>query len=172
MADNIQAAVNLLQNEKKKGGLVRLEEFFWDHFILYIASLILALTVLNVTVEFLRGGGIFCFPPTDNAATIDGNLQGNRAHEFGVGQTNYINNFCARSIKKTEDFSIYILLHGILLLVPHYLWNACFRGDFGSFFSIVNKLDYFRDDTGEYDSKKHELVRQLQSKYGKQKRIF
>ena len=40
------------------------KDFFWDQFLKYISSGILALTVLNVSVEFLRGGGVQCFPPT------------------------------------------------------------------------------------------------------------
>ena len=39
------------------------KDFFWDQFLKYISSAILALTVLNVSVEFLRGGGVQCFPP-------------------------------------------------------------------------------------------------------------
>lgn len=134
MAEGIQAVQDLLSNEKKKGGSVRLEDFFWDHFLRYIGSLILALTVLNVTVEFLRGGGIFCFPPSNNVAIDNQNLQGDMVYEFGPGQTNYINNYCARIILKTEYLPIYILIHGILLLIPHYIWNAYHRGNFGSFF--------------------------------------
>ena len=39
------------------------KDFFWDQFLKYISSAILALTVLNVSAEFLRGGGVQCFPP-------------------------------------------------------------------------------------------------------------
>ena len=97
MAEGFKTVYNLLGNsEKKKGGsTVVLEDFFWDQFI---SSTILALTVLNVTVEFLRGGGIFCFPLSNNRAIENQILQGDTKYEFGPGQTNYINNYCARII--------------------------------------------------------------------------
>ena len=171
-----EAFVNkdLLGNsEKKKGSsTVVLEDFFWDQFIKYISSTILALTVLNVTVEFLRGGGIFCFPPSDNFAIKNPNLKGNDIYEFGPGQTNYINNYCARIILKTEYFPIYILIHGIFLILPHYVWTSIHRGDFGSFFSVVNKLDHLRNDYGEYDSNKFDLVTRLEQAYSGQRIFF
>ena len=45
-------------------GEIEQKEFFWDQFVTYISTAISALTVLNVSVEFLRGGGVTCFPPT------------------------------------------------------------------------------------------------------------
>ena len=128
--------------------------------------------MLNVTVEFLRGGGIFCFPPSDNLAIENQNLQGDDVYEFGPGQTNYINNYCARIILKTEYFPIYILIHGISLILPHYVWTSIHRGDFRSFFSVVNKLDHLRDESGEYDSNKFDLVTRLEEAYSGQGIFF
>ncbi len=125
--------------------------------------------MLNVTVEFLRGGGIFCFPPSDNVAIENKNLQGKMIYQFGTGQTNYINNYCARMILKTEYFPIYILIHGIFLILPHYVWTSIHRGDFRSFFSVVNKLDHLRDESGEYDSN---LVTRLEQAYSGQRIFF
>ena len=59
-------AVKAVQDEKKQEGeepVLQLKDFVWDQFLKYISSAILALTVLNVSVEFLRGGGVLCFPP-------------------------------------------------------------------------------------------------------------
>lgn len=42
---------------------LQFKDFVWDQFIKYISSAILALTILNLSVEFLRGGGVLCFPP-------------------------------------------------------------------------------------------------------------
>lgn len=52
------------KGKKDEGTSLEPKEFFWDQFLKYISSAILALTVLNVSVEFLRGGGVQCFPPT------------------------------------------------------------------------------------------------------------
>ena len=62
----IAGTVKSFQDDKKdEASATSLEpkDFFWDQFIKYISSGILALTVLNVSVEFLRGGGVQCFPP-------------------------------------------------------------------------------------------------------------
>ena len=67
-------AVKAVQEDKKQEGeepVLQLKDFVWDQFLKYISSAILALTVLNVSVEFLRGGGVLCFPPplTKSVAT-------------------------------------------------------------------------------------------------------
>lgn len=62
----VMDAVKAVQDEKKQEGeepVLQLKDFVWDQFLKYISSAILALTVLNVSVEFLRGGGVLCFPP-------------------------------------------------------------------------------------------------------------
>ena len=48
-------------SEADEKGEIEQKEFFWDQFVTYISTAILALTVLNVSVEFLR---VTCFPPT------------------------------------------------------------------------------------------------------------
>ena len=64
----ITSAAQAFQEDKKsradETSVVEPKEFFWDQFINYLSTGILALTVLNVSVEFLRGGGVTCFPPT------------------------------------------------------------------------------------------------------------
>ena len=166
MADVAKGVYDLINSEKKKeSSSIQPKEFFWDQFLKYIASAILALTVLNVTVEFLRGGGVSCFPPSDNVAINAQDLEGKMLYEFGRGQTSYINNYCARSVPSTEYFPIYILIHGLLLIVPHYIWSALHNGDFDSFFSIVDKLDRLRDKSGDYSAKNFDLVTKLELEY-------
>ncbi|XP_064399540.1 uncharacterized protein LOC135346000 isoform X2 [Halichondria panicea] len=167
MADAVKGVYDLVNSEKKKeSSSIEPKEFFWDQFIKYIASAILALSVLNVTVEFLRGGGVSCFPPSDNVGITAQDLEGRMLYEFGRGQTSYINNYCARNVPNTEYFPIYILIHGLLLIVPHYIWNALHNGDFDSFFLIVDKLDRLRDSTtGEYDTNNFDRVTKLEQEY-------
>ena len=69
----VAGTVKSFQQEKKEetsSTSLELKEFFWDQFIKYISSAILALTVLNVSVEFLRGGGVQCFPPAISKSDI------------------------------------------------------------------------------------------------------
>ena len=67
-AEVVAGAVKSFQEDgkgkKEEGAVLEPKDFFWDQFLKYISSAILALTVLNVSVEFLRGGGVQCFPPT------------------------------------------------------------------------------------------------------------
>ena len=61
----IVGTVKSLQEDKKDDSSTSLrpKDFFWDQFVKYIGSSILALTFLTVSVEFLRGGGVQCFSP-------------------------------------------------------------------------------------------------------------
>ena len=53
-----------LQDDKKPDEeVLQFKDLVWDQFLKYISSAILALTILNLSVEFLRGGGVLCFPP-------------------------------------------------------------------------------------------------------------
>lgn len=149
--------------DEAEGEIIEPKEFFWDQFLKYISTGILALTVLNVSVEFLRGGGVSCFPPS--VRLVGGEMDATE-YEFSRGQGEYINNYCSRSVPPTEFFPIYILVHGILLVAPHYIWAAVYKGDFDSFFAIVEKFDRLRDfKTGEYDAKNIDRVMKLEIEY-------
>ncbi len=173
-AQVLSSAAKGLQSEQQKkagekeGESIEPKEFFWDQFLKYISTGILALTVLNVSVEFLRGGGVTCFTPSTR---VDPNSPEEEVYEITRNQADYINNYCARSIPRTEYFPIYILVHGILLVAPHYIWSALFKGDFDSFFSIVKRLDRLRDNsTGQYDLKNFDRVTKLEIEYGGKRR--
>ena len=65
-------------------------------------------------------------------------------------------------------------MQGILLIAPHFIWHAVFKGDFDSFFAVTEKLDRLRDrKTGKYDSTNFDRVEKLELEFGsKRKRIF
>ena len=93
---------------------------------------------------------------------------------FSVRQSDFFNSYCSRSIPPTEFFPLYILVHGLLLIAPHYIWTAVFRGDFDSFFAVTRKLDRLRDrKTGEYDPTNFDRVEKLEIEFGgKRRKIF
>ena len=93
---------------------------------------------------------------------------------FSVRQSDYFNSYCARSIPPTEFYPLYILVHGLLLITPHYIWSAVFKGDFDSFFAVTRKLDRLRDrNTGEYDPSNFDRVEKLEIEFGgKRRKIF
>lgn len=125
----------------------RPREFFWDSVTLYIVYVILGLAALDAITEFLRGSSIACYVPGD---------------EVGDSQVEYINNYCSTNLPRTEYFPAFIVVHGILIAIPHYLWLNHYGGNFDFFFSQAREMDRTRDeDTGEYSEKNRIIIQQL-----------
>ena len=123
-------------------------EFFWDSVTLYVVGIIIALAAIDAITEFLRGSSVSCFsPPGENVTEA---------------QENYINSFCASSLPMTEYFPVFIVVHGILIAIPHYLWLNHYGGNFEFFFSQAKEMDRTRsEDSGEYSEKNRIIVEQL-----------
>ena len=70
----IKTVTEAFNNDRRIGdptiGRIEPKDFFWDQFIKYISSAILALTIINFSIDFLQGGGVVCFPPSDTAALV------------------------------------------------------------------------------------------------------
>ena len=125
-------------------------EFFWDSIILYLVSVILALSAVDALTEFIRGTGVSCI----TSDSLDDGLR------------DYINNYCAGSLPITEYVPAFIFIHGLAVSIPHFLWLATYGGQFDYFFSVVKNLDHFRDETtGGYSKKNTDLVRQLEQSF-------
>ncbi len=177
--DVVNTVLNAVTGDGKKNGSEKSEsvehkDFFWDQFVKYISSAILALTLINFTVEFFRDGGVACFHPPDTVALLPSEVDALKVYEFARDQATFINKFCVGSIPYTEYFPIYILVHGILLVSPHYIWSVIYKGDFDSFFSIAGRIDRLRTNTtGEYSEKSFDIVKKLEREYGgKNRSIF
>ena len=122
-------------------------EFFWDSIILYLVSVILALSAIDALTEYIRGTGVSCI-------TNEG---------LGDGVLDYINNYCTGSLPVTEYIPAFIFIHGLAVSIPHFLWLATYGGQFDYFFSVIKNLDNFRDETtGRYPKNSIDLVRQLE----------
>ena len=135
------------------------KEFFWDQLILYIATLIALLTLLDISLQFLRSGGLFCY--VDIPSTPEVNVS-----EVTRDQAAYINNYCLQDLSISEYYTAFILIQGILLAAPHYLWSSLFRGQFDFFFDLVRQLDRLRDsNTGEYKPANFEIVKKLEKEF-------
>ena len=139
----------LTGEDSREEGALKPRDFFWDSAILYLVSVILALSVVDALTEFIRGSTVTCnVKDSDNASS------------------DYINSFCAESLPITEYLPAFIFIHGLAIAIPHYLWLANFGGQFDYFFSIIATLDRSRDeDTGQYSQKNINIVRQLQSAF-------
>ena len=157
------------KSKSKKSELIEPKDFFWDQFLKYISSAILALTILNITVQFFRDGGVFCFHPSDTISLLSSSSGRDSlaVYEFARDQASFLNSYCRGSIPNTEYFPLYILIHGLLLLLPHYIWSSICKGDFDSFFSIAGRMDRLRDsEIGEYSEENYDRVKKLEKEYG------
>ena len=97
--------------------------FFWDNIIFYLASAILGLSVSNIVVDFLRPepNAVACYPPENTSRD----------------QAAYINNLCNDHLPFTENFTLALVIHGAVLLTPHYLWKAYFSARLNRFLFLT-----------------------------------
>ena len=130
------------------------KDFFWDQAIKYLSSIMALLTVLDVTLQFFRGGGPICMVP----GTIEG--RDNVTLEVTRDQVAYINTLCQRSLSRAEYYPFFVLIQGVVLVAPHFIWEALFLDQFDFFFSIVRQLDRLRSrDTGKYREKNFDIIK-------------
>ncbi len=174
MADVVQSILSRVSDKKENDQSVEVKEFVWDQFVKYLSSAILALVLLELSVDFFRGGGVSCFHPADTFSVLHPNLMSpEEVYGFGRDQAAFLNSYCVGSIPVTEYFPLYIIIHGLLLIVPHYIWTAVHRGNFDSFFSIAEKLERLREsDTGEYSKENFDRVSKLEKEYGGRRSIY
>ena len=104
------------------------KEFFWDQFLVYISTIIALLTVLDVTLQFFRGGGLACRLPSSFVG------EDNATVEITRDQVVFVNTFCQQSLSLAEYYPLFVLIQGLLLAAPQYLWAALFVGQFDFFF--------------------------------------
>ena len=141
------------------------KDFFWDQLIVYVSSAILALTLLEITVEFFRGGGLYCYVPFE-LLEDDSSILLNPRYDISRDQALYINSFCQQNLSWSAYFPVFVVVQGILILAPHYLWASLFDGNFTFFFSLVQQLDRLRDSRkGEYNLKNFEIVKKLEREF-------
>ncbi len=134
-------------------------EFFWDSIVLFVLSAILGLTAIDVITEFVRGSGVECYVP------------GGLPDDGRDNNYDYINSFCSRSLPPTEFFPVFIVVSGVLVAIPHYLWLNHYGGNFEFFFSLASTLQRLKDDKkGEYSEHNHLIVQQLETAFATYKR--
>ena len=146
--------------DRKDDASIKPKDFFWDQFVKYLASTMALLTLLDITLQFFRGGGTVCIVP----GTMDG--QDNTTIEITRDQVAYINTYCQKSLSRAEYYPFFVLIQGIILVVPHFVWESLFVGKFEYFFSRVQQLDRLPSrETGKYREKNFEIVKQLENHF-------
>ena len=125
-------------------------DFFWDSITLYIVGIILALAAIDVLTEFIRGSTVSCLV-SSSASRNDKEVS-----------EDFVNSYCSSSIPRAEFYPAFLVIHGILIAIPHYLWANHYGGNFEFFFSLVREMDRIRnEDTGDYSEKNHIILQQL-----------
>ena len=136
----------------EENGSLKQREFFWDNIVLFVVSTIIGLAAIDVITEFIRGGGVACFPPL--GAAVD------------EAQAAYINNFCAGFLPVGAYIPAFMVVHAVLITVPHYLWLNHYGGNFDFFFQQTSSLQRSRDDkTGEHVLENLIIAQRLESTF-------
>ena len=148
----------LVSSEKNSEKTPMLEPklFFWDILIFYLASAILGLSVSNTIVDFMRPepNSVVCFSSFNNR-----------------DQAAYINDYCNNFLP--ENFTLALVIHGVLLLLPHYLWKVYFSARMDFFFTHAAKLETIRDrNTGEYPHRNFNVVDYMHREFQERKDIL
>lgn len=124
------------------------KEFQWDDIIKWLVAAIFGLTLLNLSTDFFRDYVVTCYAP--NVTSRD--------------STAYINNYCYSSLPKSEYFTLFIIIHGFIIIGPHMLWKTAFDSNYNFFFDLVNNLDRLRDsESGEFSIKNFKIVSRLET---------
>ena len=143
------------KNEGNSGKNIALKEFFWDQFLTYIATGIALLTVLDASIQFFRSSGLQYYVPMDVLP-----------QEFTRDNAAFVNTFCLSSLSWSEYYSMFILIQGIVVVAPHYLWSSVFSGRFDFFVDLVKQIDRLRDsDTGDFRPKNIDIVKKLEQEF-------
>jgi hypothetical protein len=160
----LKTVIDIIDDEKKKVDEVERKDFVWDQFAKLASSGILALSLISFTVDFVRGAeGVACFHPSDTAS----------GEELTLSQATFINQFCLNALPITENYPVYILGHGLILIFPHYMWSATFKGYLDGFFLNAVKIPHSgKSDIGEYSEESFCRVEKMQRKYGGHHEIF
>ena len=135
------------------------KSFFWDTIILYLTSAILGLSVSNIVVDFVR--------PEPNVVSCY------TAPNTTRDQAAYINNYCNDYLPFSENFTFALVVHGFVLLAPHYLWKVYFSARMDFFFSHAAKLETLRNrDTGQYPHKNFNVVEYMDREFSEKRDIL
>jgi hypothetical protein len=128
---------------------IHFEEFQWDYFLKWLVTTILGLTLLNASVDFLRNYAVSCYIDTANR-----------------DEATYVNNYCFGSLPQTEYFTLYVIIHGALIYVPHILWKTINSAYLKFFFNLVNSLDRLRDrSTGDYRPQNFDIILRIENEF-------
>uniref|UniRef100_A0A1X7V4H0 Uncharacterized protein n=1 Tax=Amphimedon queenslandica TaxID=400682 RepID=A0A1X7V4H0_AMPQE len=136
--------------------LLSRKEFQWDDIVKWLVGGIFGLTLLNLSTDFFRDYSVTCYTPNITARDY----------------VAYINNYCYSSLPRTEYFTLFIIVHGFLIIGPHILWKTAFESKYNFFFDLVSSLDRLRESSnGEFSNKNFKIVTRLETELSNTIRI-
>lgn len=129
---------------------IKPREFFWDNIVLFVVSSIIGLAAIDVVTEFIRGGDVACFSP--------------QGVELNEAQGDYINSFCSGALPQGAYIPAFMVVHAVLITLPHYLWLNHYGGNFDFFFQLASSLKRLREK-GEHVQENLVIVNQLEATF-------
>jgi len=78
--------------------------------------------------------------------------------------TQYINNYCSGNLPPTQFFPVFIVVHAILIALPHYLWLNLYGDNFDFFFDLALQLKPIKTK-GKYEETNFTIVSELDSAF-------
>ena len=154
MSNSRDESLNAAIHEIKVGSghnVVARRDFLGDKIVILVVWAILSLVAVDIIIEFIRHGEVACLPP--NASSSD-------------GEVNYINQFCASKVPFGAHITLFMVSHGVLIIVPHYLWVRHYAGSFSFFFQLVATLHKVKEsNTGHYSIHNSLVVKQLDDRF-------
>ena len=129
--------------EGRDGEKNKFREFFWDSVLLYVVYSIIALAAMDALTEYIRSSNVACRVDSD---------------------TQYINNYCSGSLPPTQFFPVFIVVHAILIAIPHYLWLNLYGEKFDFFFDLALQMKPIKMK-GKYEETNFIIASQLDSAF-------
>ena len=144
----------------KRTDVLKRKTLPWDSIILLIATTIIGLSISDALIEFLKpeSSKVSCFVPTSN--------------ELDRDQYQYVNEFCNHALPYSKNFTVALVMQGLLLIAFHYIWELSLSNRVHSCFAYVSEMESIPridKNSGTYTERNTEIVqyihRQLKGKY-------
>ena len=138
-------------------------EFFWDSIVLCVVCAMIGLAAVDTIAEYVRGSTVECACTSTNATTRENMRDAQK----------YVNGICSSGLPPGQYFQVFIVVHAILIGIPHYLWLNQYGGNFDYFFQLAAKLDRLREESsGDFCKGNALILEQLEMAFTDEKGIF
>ena len=85
-------------------------DFLWDQILKIVSTSILFIATLEA-LSFISQDSVQCLTPS----------------QYVLTQSDFISSLCSRCTPSIDFFAFYLAVQAVLLVIPHYLWEAFFK---------------------------------------------